>query len=138
MFVLDTNILSELRRRSRANPNVTAWAAALPAAGFFLSSVTLFELELGVQQLERRDPPQGAVLRSWLRDQILQRFEGRILPVDAAVAVRCAQLHVPDPRSFRDAFIAATALVHGMTVVTRNTSDFVATGVRLLNPWEPL
>lgn len=74
-------------------------------------------------------------MRSWLDGQVLTAFEGRILSVDGAVAVRCARLHVPDPRSERDALIAATALVHGMTVVTRNTADFETTGVALLNPW---
>jgi predicted nucleic acid-binding protein len=92
-------------------------------------------MELGVQQIERRDGRQGAALRSWLNRQVLGVFVGRILPVDADVAIRCAGLHVPDPRSERDALIAATALVHGMTVVTRNTADFEATGVTLRNPW---
>jgi len=136
MFILDTNVVSELRRTERANPNVSTWAEATPLAQIFLSAITVLELELGVLQTERRDPAQGRILRAWLNDQISPRFESRILAFDAAVARRCARLHVPDPRSERDAIIAATALVHGMTVVTRNVSDFALTGVELLNPWE--
>jgi len=86
--------------------------------------------------VERRDPAQGAILRSWLDDHVLPAFADRVLPVDVVVAQRCASLHVPDPRSDRDALIAATAMVHGMTVVTRNVADFEPTGVRILNPWQ--
>ncbi|MBK6975117.1 MAG: type II toxin-antitoxin system VapC family toxin [Sterolibacteriaceae bacterium] len=136
MFLLDTNVVSELRRPDRADPGVLAWASATPLASFFLSSVTVLELELGVLLLERRDATQGAVLRTWIDDQVLPRFEGRILAIDTAVARRCARLHVPDPRAERDALIAATALVHGMTVVTGNALDFEATGVALFNPWK--
>ena len=135
MFLLDTNVVSELRRADKANPRVFAWAAAAPVADFFLSAISVLELELGVLMLERRDASQGQVLRAWLDDQILPRFEGRILAVDTTVALQCARLHVPDPRSHRDATIAATALVHGMTVATRNVADFAPTGVRTFNPW---
>ena len=85
--------------------------------------------------MERRNAEQGAVLRRWLEGEVLSAFEGRILPIDAPIARRSAALHVPDPRPERDALIAATALVHGLTVVTRNTADFEPTGVALLNPW---
>lgn len=95
------------------------------------------ELELGVSLLERRDASQGARLRVWLEQQVLPEFVGRIIAIDEVVARRCAKLHVPDKRSERDALIAATALVHGLTVVTRNVADFEATGASLLNPWEP-
>ena len=135
MFLLDTNVVSELRRPDKADLRVFAWAAAAPVADFFLSSISVLELELGVLMLERRDAAQGQVLRAWLDGQILPQFEGRILPVDTPVALQCARLHVPDPRSHRDAMIAATALVHGMTVATRNVSDFALTGVRTFNPW---
>ncbi|MBK7663691.1 MAG: type II toxin-antitoxin system VapC family toxin [Sterolibacteriaceae bacterium] len=136
MFLLDTDVVSELRRPERADPGVLAWASATPLASFFLSSVTVLELELGVLLLERRDATQGAVLRTWIDDQVLPRFEGRILAIDTAVARRCARLHVSDPRAERDALIAATALVHGMTVVTRNAIDFESTGVAVFNPWK--
>jgi predicted nucleic acid-binding protein len=138
MFLLDTNVISELRRPERANPNVVAWARTIPSASFFLSAISILEIELGTLQVARRDTAQGAVLRAWIDDQILRRFEGRILPIDTAVAQRCAHLHVPDPRAERDALIAATALVHGLTVVTRNVADFNRVGVALLNPWEVL
>ena len=137
MFVLDTNVVSELRKAKagKADGNVAAWAANVPASSLFLSAITILELETGVLQVERRDPTQGAMLRAWLDDHVLPAFAGRVLPVDTAVAQCCASLHVPDPRSDRDALIAATALVHGMTVVTRNLADFELTGVRLINPW---
>ncbi len=139
MFVLDTNVISELRKAGdgKADAKVAAWLAAVDAADFYLSAITLFELELGTLLLERRDAAQGARLRAWMDRHVLLEFAGRTLPVDSDVALRCARLHVPDPRSERDAYIAATALVHGMTVVTRNVADFAPTGVRLINPWEP-
>ena len=138
MFVLDTNVVSELRkvRLGKANTNVTAWAESVDAADLFVSAITIMELELGVLSIERKDATQGAMLRSWLERQVLPEFARRTLPVDTAVAQRCARLHVPDKRSERDALIAATALVHGMTVVTRNTADFVPTGVSLIDPWQ--
>jgi predicted nucleic acid-binding protein len=136
MFLLDTNVISELRRPERANRNVVAWAGAIPAASFFLSAISILEIEIGALRVERKDSAQGAVLRAWIDEQILPRFESRILPVDTSVAQRCARLHVPDPRSERDALIAATALVHGLTVVTRNSADFESAGVALLNPWD--
>src|ERR1700730_4115456 len=137
MFLLDTNVISELRRPGRANANVVAWASTVPAASFFLSAISILEIELGALLSARKDTAQGAVLRAWIDDQILSRFEGRILAVDTAVAQRCALLHVPDPRAERDALIAATAMVHGLTVVTRNVADFEPAGVALLNPWRP-
>ena len=136
MFVLDTNVISELRRPERADPKVAAWASSMPVTRFFLSAITVLELELGALLMERRDKAQGLVLRAWIDEQIMPRFDGRVLAIDAAVAQRCARLHVPNPRAERDALIAATALVHGMTVVTRNSADFESTGVRILNPWE--
>ncbi|TYL74162.1 type II toxin-antitoxin system VapC family toxin [Bradyrhizobium cytisi] len=135
MFLLDTNVISELRRTDKADRNVVVWANAVPAANFFMSVISILEIELGARLIERKDDAQGAVLRSWIDDQVLARFEGRILAVDTAVALCCAQLHVPDPRAERDALIAATALVHGLTVVTPNVGDFEPTGVALFNPW---
>ena len=139
MFVLDTNVLSELRkvRLGKADANVAAWAQGVDAANLFVSAITIMELELGVLLIERKDAVQGAMLRAWLELQVLPEFAARTLPVDAALAQRCARLHVPDKRGERDALIAATALVHGMTLVTRNLVDFKPTGVTLLNPWEP-
>ncbi|MCZ2090730.1 MAG: type II toxin-antitoxin system VapC family toxin [Burkholderiales bacterium] len=138
MFVLDTNVVSELRkvRAGKADANVAAWAQGVDAADLFVSAITILELELGVLAMERKDAAQGALLRAWLEQQVWPEFADRTLPVDAAVALRCARLHVPDPRAERDALIAATALVHGMTVVTRNVADFRPMGVDLLDPWE--
>ncbi|WP_369915577.1 type II toxin-antitoxin system VapC family toxin [Xanthomonas sp. NCPPB 3005] len=140
MYVLDTNVLSELRkvRLGRADANVAAWAESVDAADLFISAITVMELELGVLSIERKDATQGAMLRSWLEHHVLPEFSGRTLPIDTAVAQRCARLHVPDKRGERDALIAATALVHGMVVVTRNVSDFEPTGVPIVNAWEPL
>lgn len=137
MFLLDTNVIAELRKigDGRADANVTAWLSSHDAGALFISAITVMELEIGVRRIERRDDRQGAMLRVWLADRVLPEFEGRVLPVDTAVALRCAGLHVPAPRSEQDALIAATALVHGFTVVTRNTDDFRATGAILLNPW---
>ena len=137
MFILDTNVVSELRKAKtgKADRNVLAWASSVSSGSLFLSAITVLELETGVLQKERSDLVQGSLLRAWLDGHVLPAFQGRVLPVDTAVALRCAKLHIPDPRAERDALIAATGLVHGMTVVTRNVSDFVATGVSLLNPW---
>ncbi len=139
MYLLDTNVISELRKAKggKADHRVTAWAESVPASSLFLSVVTILELETGILLIERRDPLQGALLRDWLDQHVLPAFDGRILAMDVTVALRCASLHVPDPRPHRDALIAATALVHGMTVVTRNWVDFKALGVKLLNPWLP-
>ncbi len=140
MLLLDTNVVSELRkvRAGKADPNVAAWAESVDASELFVSAITIMELELGVLSIERKDVTQGAVLRSWLEQHVLPEFSGRTLPVDTAVAQRCARLHVPDKRGERDALIAATALVHGMAVVTLNVADFESTGVSILNPWEAM
>ena len=137
MFLLDTNVVSELRkvRLGKANRSVAKWADSVDAADLFLSAITIQELEMGVLLAERRDPSQGTIFRAWLNGHVLPAFSGRVLSVDIAVAQRSARLHVPDPRPVRDALIAATALVHGMTVVTRDVTDFEPTGVLILNPW---
>jgi len=137
-LLLDTNVVSELRKAKtgKINPTVKAWADNVATTELFLSVVTLLELEMGIGLIARRDTAQAALLRQWFDRQVIPAFQGRILAVDVDVALRCGQLHVPDPRSERDALIAATALVHNMTVVTRNTADFKAMGVQLLNPWE--
>ena len=138
MYLLDTNVISELRkvRTGQADGNVARWFAQMTATDLYVSVVTLEELEIGILRLERRDSAQGSVFRSWIGIQVLPAFAGRILPVDQAVAQRSAQLHVPDPIPVRDGYIAATAIVHSMTVVTRNGIDFESTGVSLLNPWQ--
>lgn len=138
MFVLDTNVVSELRkvRSGKAHPGVADWAGDVPSALMFLSAITIHELELGVLLLERSAPAQGAILRMWLDESVTAAFADRLVPVDEVIARRAAALHVPDPAPFRDALIAATALVGGMTVVTRNVKDFERfNGLEVLNPW---
>jgi toxin FitB len=138
MFLLDTNVISELRkvRAGKADRNVSAWVRTVPAGSLFLSAIVIQELEIGTLLAERRDPPKGAILRAWLDEHVLPTFSERILSVDTVVARRSAALRIiPDHRPIRDGLIAATALTHGMTVVTRNLADFEPTGVPLLNPW---
>ena len=136
MYVLDTNVISELRQgKPKQSAQVRAWAAGQPARQLFLSAISILELEKGVVALERRTPPQGAALRVWLTG-VRATFAGRILPFADNTATLCAAMHVPNPRSDRDAMIAATALEHGMTVATRNVADFVGTGVLLVNPFD--
>jgi predicted nucleic acid-binding protein len=137
MFLLDTNVISELRKAGdgKADPHVVSWLSGQDAASFYVSAVTLMELDLGILLMERRDPAQGARLRVWMDDYVLPEFTNRTLLIDTSVALRCARLHVPDPRPERDAFIAASALVHGMTIVTRNVADFTPMGATIINPW---
>lgn len=136
MFLLDTNVVSELRRPRRINPKVAAWADSVPPADMFLSSITILELETGALLLARRDGSQGRLIQQWIEDRVLTAFADRVLAVDTAVARRCARLHVPDPRPYRDSLIAATALVYGLIVATRNRTDFEPMAVPVLNPWE--
>jgi hypothetical protein len=135
MYLLDTNVISALRRPDKAEPLLIEWAASVPVSRFYLSAISILEIEHGVLLKMRKDKKQGALLRAWVDDEVLPRFEGRILPIDVDVALLCANLHVPDPQPERDALIAATALVHKLTVVTRNVNDFLPTGVQILNPW---
>jgi hypothetical protein len=137
VFLLDTNVISELRKAGdgKADANVVTWLSGMDATNFYISAVTVMELELGILRVGRRDTAQGTLLRTWMDNHVLPEFSERTLPIDSVVALRCAQLHVPDPRPERDAYIAATSLVHGMTVVTRNVADFESTGVTIINPW---
>ena len=136
-MLLDTNVVSELRKISNgmADANVVAWATKRDVATTFVSAITIFEIERGILRLERRDTKQAAMLRQWLNADVVPAFENRILPVDTFVALRCAALHVPDPRPERDAMIAATALVHGLTFATRNVADFRPMLTDIVDPW---
>lgn len=135
MYVLDTNVISELRQRKpNQSREVRFWASDKPASHLFISAVSILELEKGVLALERRTPPQGGALRVWLNG-VKACFSGRILPFTETTATLCAAMHIPNPKSERDAMIAATALEHQMTVVTRNVSDFAGTDVGLINPF---
>jgi predicted nucleic acid-binding protein len=137
MYLLDTSVVSELRKvgAGRADPKVAQWAQSVQTASLFVSVITIQELEIGIQLAMRRDSTQGELLRQWMNQHVLPAFEGRVLSVDLPVVQRSAALHVPNPRPVRDGLIAATALVHGLTVVTRNVADFQPCGETLINPW---
>lgn len=138
MYLLDTNVVSEFRNVSsgKCHPSVREWAGTVDTGNLYLSAITIMELEVGYLSLRRRYQLQAEIVKAWISDYIPRVFNDRILAFDNAVALLCAALHVPDKRPERDAIIAATALHHDLTVVTRNTRDFAGTGVRLLNPWE--
>jgi toxin FitB len=141
MYILDTNVISELRKARKTHQNVRKWAERVPSASLYISVISVLELEIGILLIgsrgkDRRDKEQGGILRAWMERHVLPTFSGRILSIDTDVARRCATLHIRNPRSDRDALIAATALVHGLTVATRNVADFERTGVGVLNPWE--
>ncbi len=137
MYLLDTNAISELRKApsGKANTGVIEWASQQSTSLLFISSITIMELQTGILLKMRKDKAQGELLQKWLDEKVLSAFAERIIAFDQAVALQCAKLHVPDRRSDRDALIAATAIVHRMTVVTRNIKDFEGTGCKLLNPW---
>lgn len=138
MLLLDTNVVSELRKvaSGKADPNVVVWNETVDPAETFISSVVLHELEIGVRLVEHNDAVAGKVLRNWLDNTVLTAFSGRILPLDEAAAVQAAQWHVPNPKPINDAYIAATAFTRRMTLVTRNIKDFEGMGVALVNPWD--
>ena len=136
MFLLDTNVVSELRKQTRMSKDVKNWIEGVSLSTLFLSAITILEVEIGAQRIARRDRKQGDHLLRWIEVGLMSAFAGRIIPVDVAIARRSAALHVPDPRPERDALIAGTALVHGLTLVTRNVRDFAKMGVAVVNPFE--
>lgn len=137
MYLLDTNVLSELRKAgsNKANANVIEWAKDKATSNLFISSISVLEIEMGILQLKRKDPKQAAIYSTWLNDHVLKAFSDRVLPFDTSIALKCAQLHVPNPKSERDAMIAATCIVHGFALVSRNEKDFQHINVELINPW---
>lgn len=137
MYVVDTNVLSDLRRPERAEPALVAWSKQTQADSLFVSVVSIWEIEQGILAVQKRDPAAAKILRSWLEDKLIPQYKDRFLSVDMATARACAALHVPKTQSYRDSLIAATALALGYTVVTRNVSDFAPMGVPYINPWVP-
>ncbi|MCP1661241.1 type II toxin-antitoxin system VapC family toxin [Neisseria perflava] len=137
MYLLDTNIISEMRKVAigRGNPNVAAWVSEQNGEFFYLSAIVLMELERGALGMERKDSAQGRILRTWLEQIVKKEFKTRILPVDAATAEICAKLHVPDRSPENDAWIAVQAIQHGLTLITRNEKDFTDLGVQVFNPF---
>jgi predicted nucleic acid-binding protein len=135
MYLLDTNVISELRVPKRTDPQLLAWTEHQDETSFFLSVMTVLEIQYGALLLARRDAKAGKVFRRWVEESVLAKFADRILPATVDIALACARLHIPDRRGERDAWIAATALAHNLTVVTRNVRDFSGTGVKLVNPW---
>lgn len=137
MYILDTNIVSELRKKQsgRADAGVIAWAESIPPGQLYLSAVTIFEIEIGIQRLALRGD-QTDRLRVWLNDHVLQAFSGRLLAIDQHVAMLFARMMVPTTRPYRDTLIASTAQHHGYTVVTRNVKDFAGLPIKIVNPWE--
>ena len=138
MWLLDTNVISEIRKISsgKADTNVAKWISGKPTASMFISVITLQELETGVLRVERKDVRKGKILREWLDWRVRPSFTGRILPIDEKIALKSAQLQVPDPKPAMDCLVAATSLVHDLTLVTRNIRDFEGTGVKLFDPWK--
>ena len=138
MFLLDTNIISESRKlgTARIDAQAARWLSEVDVEATFVSAMTIFELERGVRQMERRDAVQGAGLRRWFESQVLATYEQRTLPLSLNVAMICAGLHIPDPKSERDAWIAATAIEAGLMLATRNVSDFEGMGMELVNPFK--
>lgn len=138
MFLLDTNIVSEIRKiqQGKADTHLSAWVTQIPANQMYISAITLLELEKGIMRIERKDEQQGAILRDWLERQVKPAFKGRILPFDEKTATICATMHIPDPKPITDSLIAATAKQHGLTVVTRNVKDFAHTGAKVFNPFQ--
>jgi len=133
-WLIDTNVVSELRKGDRANSGVRNWFAAVPERELFLSVLVLGEVRRGVELVRRRDVVAATALEQWLA-RLVETFADRLLPVDAAVAERWGVLNVPNPVPTVDGLLAATALVHDLTFVTRNVRDVRRTGVRTVNPF---
>ncbi len=134
-FLVDTNVLSELRKHHRGDANVARWAASQRRQDLYTSVLVLGEIRLGVERARRRDPDKALVLERWL-NVVRQAFEGRILPVDGRVAEEWGRLNAPRPLPVVDGLLAATARVHELVVATRNVADLAASGVPTMNPFE--
>lgn len=138
MYLLDTNVVSEFRKvlSNKADPKFVRWQMNIMPQLFYISAITVMELNIGILGKEHKDAVQGRILRSWFDNQVLPAFDGRILPIDTSTALICSKMHIPDNRSFRDALIGATAKNNGLTMVTRNVKDFKDMDLTIINPWD--
>ena len=137
MYLLDTNVISEIRKvnAGKANVGVTQWTKKTSQSLMYVSVISLMEIEQGILRLERKDTVQACLLKDWFHNIVLPSFDNNVVNIDKNIALTCATLHVPDKQPANDSLIAATALVHDLTLVTRNTKDFEQTGVKLFNPF---
>jgi predicted nucleic acid-binding protein len=133
-YLADTNILSEVRKGSRCHPSVATWWSMVPDDEIFLSVMTIGEIRKGIENLRRHDTPAAAALEKWIL-YVIRHYRDRILPIDIEIVEEWGRMNVPDPLPVVDGLIAATAKVHGLTLVTRNVADIARTGVATLNPW---
>jgi predicted nucleic acid-binding protein len=135
-FLLDTNVISELRKRARRDRNVDDWRSNIADREAFVSAVTMMEIRRGILSLRSRDPAQAGVLQEWYETKLKPIFRGNVLSVDLEVAEYCSVLMNRRPRALADALIAATAYVGGLTLATRNVRDFRDCGVDIVDPWQ--
>lgn len=137
MYLLDTNVISEIRKvnAGKANAGVTQWTKKTSQSLMYVSVISLMEIEQGILRLERKDTVQACLLKDWFHNIVLPSFDNNVVNIDKNIALTCATLHVPDQKPANDSLIAATALIHDLTLVTRNTKDFEQTGVKLFNPF---
>lgn len=137
MYLLDTNVISEIRKvnAGKANAGVTQWTKKTSQSLMYVSVISLMEIEQGILRLERKDTVQACLLKDWFHNIVLPSFDNNVMNIDKNIALTCATLHVPDKQPANDSLIAATALVHDLTLVTRNTKDFEQIGVKLFNPF---
>ncbi len=135
-FLLDTNLISELRKKHRCDPNVAKWQSGVAAESCYLSTITLMEIAHGIELTQKKDAPFAATLKDWYQHQIIPAFRERTLSVTPAIAEAGGKIMAIRTRSTADGLLAGTALVHRLTLVTRNESDFSDTGVAVFNPWK--
>jgi len=136
-FLIDTNLVSELRKKGRCDPNVAAWQVEASRHGLFISVISMMEIRHGILMARRKNAAFAELLERWYEVQVKSTFDGYVLPIDLAVSERCSTLLSQRSRSLADALIAATAYVNNLTLATRNVADFTDSGVKLVNPWEP-